>query len=178
MVTSHTISYVSIRCRISYDVVRQHTISYVSIRCRTSTYDVVYDMAMHWRQHGRCGGGGDLTKQIVQAFLARKLEASEARSSVILDVFEGLKQNEVTWTDSTRDQHAVRSARPPPTPPTPPRTRMHAYTRAHARARMHAAHAARACTPRTPRAHARRARRAACVHVARWLRAQGKGAYM
>ncbi len=81
--------------------------SYVSKRYRTSAYDVVYDMSIHWRQDGRCGGGGDLTKQSVQAFLARMLEASEARSSVILDVLEGLKENEVTWTDSTRDQRAA-----------------------------------------------------------------------
>ena len=66
--------------------------SYVSIRCRTSAYDVAYDMAIRWRQHGRSGGGGDLTKKSVQAFLARMLEASEARSSVILDVLEGLKR--------------------------------------------------------------------------------------
>ena len=64
-------------------------------------------MAIDWRQHGRCGGGGDLTKQSVQAFLARMLEVSESRISVILDVLEGLKQNEVTWTDSTRDQRAA-----------------------------------------------------------------------
>ncbi len=55
-------------------------------------------MALRWRQHGRCGGGGDLTKKSVQAFLERMLEASEARSSVTLDVLEGLKENEVTWT--------------------------------------------------------------------------------
>ena len=66
-------------------------------------------MAMHWTlsNDGRCGGGGDLTKQSVQAFLARMFKVSEARSSVILDVLEGLKQNEVTWTDSTRDQRAA-----------------------------------------------------------------------
>jgi hypothetical protein len=80
-------SYVSIRCRTSaYDVVHMHTMSYVSIR-----YRIGY--AICCRQHGRCGGGGDLTKKSVQAFLARMFEASEARSFVILDVFEGLKEN-------------------------------------------------------------------------------------
>jgi hypothetical protein len=120
-------------------------------------------MALRWRQHGRCWGGGDLTKKSLQAFLALMLEASEARSSVPLDVLEGLKENKVTWTDSTRDQRAActvhASARPPARA-----VRMRAEracTHAHARARMHAAHAARAC-----------------VHVARWRRAQGKGAYM
>ncbi len=49
MVTSHTISYVSIRCRISaYDVVRQHTMSYVSIQCRTSAYDIVRQNTMSY----------------------------------------------------------------------------------------------------------------------------------
>jgi hypothetical protein len=75
-------------------------------------------------------GGGDLTKKSVQAFLALMLEASEARSFVILEVLEGLKENVVAWTDSTRDQRA-------------------------------------ACTGRR-----------ACVHIARWRCAQGKGAYM
>jgi hypothetical protein len=114
IVCQHTMSYMRIRHRMSaYDIVYQHTISYVNIRCRTSTYDVVYDMAMHWTlsNDGRCGGGGDLTKQSEHAFLARILEASDARSFVTLDVLEGLKQNEFTWTDSTRDQRAVRSAR-------------------------------------------------------------------
>ena len=75
-------------------------------------------MAMHWTlsNDGRCGGGGDLTKQSEHAFLARILDASHARSFVTLDVLEGLKQNEFTWKDSTRDQRAVRSARPPPHP--------------------------------------------------------------
>ena len=119
VVYQNTMSYVSIRCRTSaYDIVRQHTMSYVSIRCRTSTYDVVYDMAMHWTlsNDGRCGGGGDLTKQSEHAFLALILDASDARSFVSLDVLEGLKQNEFTWKHSTRDQRAVRSARPPPPP--------------------------------------------------------------
>ena len=98
-------SYVSIRCRTSeYDVVHMHTMSYVSVR-----YRIRY--AICWRQHGRCGGGGDLTKKSVQAFLARMFEASEARSFVILDVFEGLKENVVAWTDSTRDQRAVCTGR-------------------------------------------------------------------
>jgi len=103
-------------------------------------------MAIDWRQHGRwprCGGGGDLTKQSVQAFLARMLEVSEARSSVILDVLEGLKQNEVTWTDSTRDQRAACTVH------TSIRARVRAermrapHAHPHARTRMHAAHAAR-----------------------------------
>ena len=126
---------------------------------------------------GAAGVGGDLTKKSVQASLARMLEASAARSSVILDVLEGLKENVVTWTDSTREQRAActvhASARPRARAVrvlavracthAHARTRMHARacTHAHARTRMHAAHAARAC-----------------VHVARWLRAQGKGAYM
>ena len=59
------------------------------------------------RDDGRCGSGGDLTKKSVQAFLVLMLKASEARSSVTLDVLEGLKENEVTWTDSTRDQRAA-----------------------------------------------------------------------
>ena len=74
-------------------------------------------MALRWRQHGRCGGGGDLTKKSVQAFLARMLEASEARSSVTLDVLEGLKENKVTWTDSTRDQRAACTVRTSVRPP-------------------------------------------------------------
>ena len=47
-------------------------------------------MAMHWTLSNE-GGGGDLTKQSVQAFLARKLEVSEARSSVILHVARCLR---------------------------------------------------------------------------------------
>jgi hypothetical protein len=76
------------------------------------------------------------------------LEASEARSSVILDVLEGLKQKEVTWTDSTRDQRAACT--------------VHASARAPARAvRMHAeracthAHTRRACRARMDAAQAR-----------------------
>jgi hypothetical protein len=127
-------------------------------------------MALRWRQHGRCGGGGDLTKKSVQAFLVLMLEASKARSSVTLDILEGLKENEATWTDSTRDQRAactVHASARPPARAMRMRTER-ACTHAHARARMHA----RAYT----RAHAR-ARRG-CVHVARWRRAQGKVAYM
>ncbi len=146
VVRQHAMSYVSMRCRMSaYDVVRQHTMSYFSIRCR-----IRYGNMLETAWALRAGGGGDLTKKSVQAFLVRMLEASEARSSVILDVLEGLKENDVTWTDSTRDQRAActvhASARP--------RARavrmraVRACTRTHARARMHA----RACTPRTPRA--------------------------
>ena len=91
-------------------------------------------MAIDWRQHGRCGGGGDLTKQSVQAFLARMLEVSEARSSVILDVLEGLKQNEVTWTDSTRDQRAACT--------------VHTSARARVRAERACTHARSACAER------------------------------
>ncbi len=125
VVCQHTMSYVSIQCSTSaYYVVRQHTMSYVSIRCRTSAYYVVYmhtmlyvsiryhiRYAICWRQHGRCGGGGDLTKKSVQTFLARMFEASEAHSFVIPDVFEGLKENLVAWTDSTRDQRAACTGR-------------------------------------------------------------------
>ncbi len=77
------------------------------------------------------------------------LEASEARSSVTLDVLEGLKENEVTWTDSTRDQSAACTVHAF-TRPAARAVRMRAEracTHAHARERMHA----RACT----RAHAR-----------------------
>ena len=49
IVTSHTMSHVSIRCRTAaYDVVRQHTMSYVSIRCRMSAYDVVRQHTMSY----------------------------------------------------------------------------------------------------------------------------------
>jgi len=149
IVRQHTMSYVSIRCRTSaYDVVRQHTMSYVSIRCRTSTYDVVYDMAMHWTlsNDGRCGGGGDLTKQSEHAFLARILEASDARSFVTLDVLEGLKQNEVTWTDSTRDQ------RTPCTPRTP---RAHACMSRGACARRGRVHTCDVVLDRSRKSHHR-----------------------
>jgi hypothetical protein len=112
VVRQHTMSSVSIRCRMSAsDVVRQHTMSYVSIRCRTSVYDIAYDMQYVGDSMG--AAGGDLTKKSVQAFLALIFEASEARSFVILDVFEGpgLKENVVAWTDSTRDQRAACTSR-------------------------------------------------------------------
>ena len=96
---------IDVRCRTSaYYVVHMHTMSYVSIQ-----YRIRY--AICWRQHGRCGGGGDLTKKSVQTFLARMFEASEAHSFVIPDVFEGLKENLVAWKDSTRDQRAACASR-------------------------------------------------------------------
>jgi hypothetical protein len=153
-VRQHTMSYVSIRCRMSaYDVVRQDTMSYVGIRCRTSACDVVhqhtmsnvsircrtsaYDVAYDMQYVGdNIRGSGDLTKKSVQAFLARLLEVSEARSFAatfaILDVLQGFEENVLAWTDRTRDQRA-----------------------------------ACVCTGRH-----------ACVHVARWRCAPGKGAYM
>jgi hypothetical protein len=56
---------------------------------------------------GAAWGAAGLTKKSVQAFLARLLEVSEARSFAILDVFQGFEENVLAWADRTRDQRAA-----------------------------------------------------------------------
>ncbi len=58
---------------------------YVSKRCRTSAYDVAYYM-QHVGDNMSAAWGA-------QAFLARLLEVSKARSFAILYVFRGFEEN-------------------------------------------------------------------------------------
>ncbi len=89
-----TMSYVSILCRTyAYNVVRQHTISHTICNMLETAWALRGSQGSHREE--RAG------------FLALMFEASEARSFVILDVLEGLKENMVAWTDSTRDQRAA-----------------------------------------------------------------------
>ena len=166
VVLQHTISYVSIRCRTSaYDIVRQHTMSYVSIRYRTSAYDVVRQHTMSytiWQyigdSMGAAGVAGISPSRACRLFWHG---CSRLPKHVVLSFWTSLRVSNRTKSPG-QTAHVISAQRAPSTlPPARPRVPCACVRSAHARTRMHA----RACTR-------------ACVHVARWLRAQGKGAYL
>ncbi len=136
-------------CNIAYDIVRQHTMSYVSIRCRTSTYDVVYDMAMHWtlsNEQGSMGAAG--VAGISPSRTCRLFWHGSSRlpKHVVLSFWTSLRVSNRTKSPG-QTAHVISAQRAPSKLPSA-RACVRSACALRMRTRMHA----RACTPRTPRA--------------------------